>query len=407
MPLLRELPVTAALAARARAYAASAPPDAALEDLVEHVWQAWEGAPPHRHEIAAALQAASNGHVADEAYDAPHLESWRPVDLMPVLAGGYDPPVPTVLATKDGRHALFYAHSVNGIHGDSGIGKTWLVIAALADRIRAGRHVIFVDYESHVGEILARLRSIGVTSEQIARHLTYIHPATEAEEIAVSLVLDQVRDDTDLIALDSLGEAFGVDAVDENSDAEVGPWLRRVARRLADAGPALLLTDHSTKAGTRDLHASGSKRKRAAITGASYLVEAKVTPTREQPGTLTITCAKDRHGTYRRDELVATADITPYPDGGVTVHLHRAAPTATDTATEIVARAAVKALRDHGTGATANVLVGLMNVKGAKDKKLAGIAVAVARGAITVTPGPNRSQIHTYNHDLEDEPHDP
>ena len=74
-----------------------------------------------------------------------------------------------------------------------------------------------------------------------------------------------------LAVVDSLGEAFGLEGIDENHDVEVAPWLRRVARRLADAGLSVLLLDHSTKSADNPRRPSGSKRKRAAITGASYL----------------------------------------------------------------------------------------------------------------------------------------
>lgn len=359
------------------------------------------------HERDAASRERTNGHDPlttrrQELTEA--LQGWAPIDLAPVLAGDHTQPVPTILHTRDEIDALLYPGNVNGLHGDSGIGKTWLAFAAIAQTIQAGRHAILIDYEANPAEVVARLLALALSPEQIITRLTYIQPDTPTGDIAVAQILQQITDDTALVVIDSLGEAFGLDGIDENLDSEVGPWLRRVTRPLAAAGPAVVLVDHCTKAADNPLHPSGSKRKRAAITGASYLIQAKVAFTRTQPGVLSITCAKDRHGTYRRGEVTATADVTPYPDGGVTVNLHRAAPGETDTSTEILARVAIRALKDHGQPATSNVLVGLMGAKakGAKDAKLAGIAVAVARGSIDVEPGPNRSKLHRYVKDLED-----
>src|SRR5262249_38605705 len=130
-------------------------------------------------------------------------------------------------------------------------------------------------------------------------------------------------DGVSLVVIDTIGEAFGLEGIDENADVEVGRWLRRVVRRLVDAGAGVLVIDHITKSGDNPLHPSGSKRKRAAITGASYLVEAPVPLTRERGGRLRLICAKDRHGNFVRGEEVAVIDFTRYPDDGMTVHVRK------------------------------------------------------------------------------------
>ena len=85
---------------------------------------------------------------------------------------------------------------------------------------------------------------------------------------------------------------------------------------LARTGAAVIGLDHVTKSkDDRGLWAIGSQRKLAAIDGAAYGVDVKVAPTKTKDGKLTITCAKDRHGTYQRGHLVANVAIDNVADG--------------------------------------------------------------------------------------------
>lgn len=332
------------------------------------------------------------------------VESWEAVDLRLILEGRHAQPVPTVLVTRDNAAAYFYPGKVNGLHGDSGIGKSWLAYAAAAQELEADHDVLILDYEATASEVVDRLRKLGASADAIIEHLTYIQPNAPTSPVALALVLEHITPTTTLALIDSIGEAFGLDGIDENSDAEVGPWLRRVARTLAAAGPAVVLIDHATKAADNPLHPSGSKRKRAAITGASYLVTAKVTPTRDSAGTLTLTCAKDRHGTYARGAVVASVDITPYPDGGVTINIHQTDQSASTIApaemVESVARAMVRTAKAEARPLTRNELLALAPVKARNDTKRAAVDLAVGRGALSVEDGPRRSLLHRYVCDL-------
>lgn len=347
-------------------------------------------------------QQAAQAELADI------LESWQPIDLGPAFDGNHTSPVPDIFTTRDGSRSLFYRGCVNAVHGDSGIGKSWLVLAAVAQVLGQGRRALIVDYEANAFEIVARLRALGCSRAQIVGQLAYVQPNHPTSAVAVAQLLEQLTPDTDLVVIDSLGEAFGLDGVDENSDADVGPWLRAVARRLADAGPAVVLVDHGTKAQDNPLHPSGSKRKRAAITGASYLITTTKPPTREQAGVLVLTCAKDRHGTYARGKVAATADITPYPDNGVTVNLHAAVARSDDespgAAVEAIARAVVRLVADESRPMTVNAIVEALDVKARATTKRAAIELAVARGALTTERGPRGASLHTYAHDLDQEP---
>lgn len=327
----------------------------------------------------------------DTTGDTPDAElvdpSLHPVDLRPVLDGTAQRPEPTILR-RDDRQALFYPGQVNGLHGDSGTGKGWVALVAIAQQLRAGRHVIMVDLEDVPESIVARLRQLGVTDDEMTDRLIYIRPTVELGPLAVAWLLQIITErDVSLVVIDSLGEAFGLAAIDENHDAEVGPWLRAVARVLADAGPAVILIDHSTKANDNPLHPSGSKRKRAAIGGASYYVTAPKPLSAEHGGRLRLTCAKDRHGTFARGETVA--DIVMQIGPG-TCRVDVYAPSEPDSAGDVLARRILEVVAAEAGCSLRGLRAALeqAKVKASHQRINDTVALLVDRGELVETAGP-------------------
>jgi hypothetical protein len=334
--------------------------------------------------------------------------SWTRVDLGPALVGNVERVIPTILRFDQGAGALFYAGRVNGVHGDSGDGKTWTAAIAAAQEITAGRHVLWVDFEDDETVVCERLRDVlGVPVDMILERLHYYRPVDPFDTAAVDLVVaDILKFEISLAVIDSLGEAFGLEGINEDKDAEVGPWLRRVARPLADAGAAVLLIDHSTKAKDNQLFPSGSKRKRAAITGSSYFLDAIKPLTRESGGRLRLTCAKDRRGQYRRGDPVAVLDFFVYPDRGMSVKVwppEQRSERTPDQKLRKVAEAAVLAAKNAERSLSGRELETLMDVRVATAVKRAGIDRAVIDGAIVRTPGARGAHLHTYARELSDD----
>jgi hypothetical protein len=320
--------------------------------------------------------------------------SWlRPVDLAPFLAGTHARPQPTV-GRRDDRQALFYEQSINLLFGDSGSGKSLFLLWVIAQSIAAGNHAVYLDFEDTPESIVSRLLTLGARPDDIAERFHYFRPTDPLTIEDVDLFVNactQLR--PAILVIDSLGEAFGLEGINENADNEVGPWLRRVARRIADAGPAVVLVDHVTKAGESPLHPSGSKRKRAAVGGASYRIDAIRPLTADDGGRLRIVCAKDRHGWYRRGEAVADFVLA------VDVQSTRAelyAPTAAEDRTHPIERAIVAVLAEANEAISKNTVGALVRDRKVKasDRAIAdALTLLATRGQIIETAGQRGSRL--------------
>lgn len=341
---------------------------------------------------------------SDQDDDEPERSSFDRIDLAEVVNGNYTQPVPDVLERSDGRH-LLYRGAINGIHGDSGTGKGWVICHAIAQVIRTGEKAMLIDLEDVPGSIVARLRLLGLTDAQIVGGLDYRRPSEAFSHAAVvQLVADITTGGHALVVIDSLGEAFALSGVNEDKDSEVGPWLRAVARPLAETGTAVALVDHSTKAVDNALHPSGSKRKRAAISGASYLLEAVRPLKKGAGGRLRLTCAKDRHGNYARKEVAADLVVAPHDGTGpLAVTLYAPDPTPAGTSAEVeVLLLAQKMIRVVKNSTTPMSKVTLKeSVKGRNEKRAAALDHAVNSGCLAVDPGTRGAHLLRYVHDLE------
>ena len=341
------------------------------------------------------------GHLASVDEDQPTnlAESFERIDLAVVLAGDLKQPEPTLLYRygDDIRSALLYDAMVNGVHGDSGTGKSWLAVAVMAERIRRGENVMLLDLEDTPESVLSRLLMIGITPDQIVNHLDYRRPTESFGPFEMTELLTTIETDSvSLVVIDSLGEAFGTEGINEDRDNEVGPWLRSVARPLANAGPAVLLVDHSTKSKDgQQLHPSGSKRKRAAIGGASYLIEAVTPFVKGGDGRLRVICAKDRHGTYRRGEHVAWLDLNTAPDDTVTLELIAPAPVVQMEANADLEERIIEVLSTEGEMSKKALSAALrqVGVKAANTTISDAVALMTHRGSVNERPGGRGSKL--------------
>ncbi len=316
----------------------------------------------HDPEEWAANEKAQRRSVKKHA-----VGSWALVDVSEVLEGivsGSTPPErPLVLDRGDGQ-ALFYAGRRNGVHGESGSGKSWLALLAAAQELAAGHACLYIDYEDGARGIVQRLVDLGTDPSAIAERFHYVNPDQPFTDAAAKALKKIIRRrSVTLVVVDSTGEGMAADGTSPNDDDDVARWFKRVPTFLARLGPAVVVLDHSPKA--TDLNSRlwpiGSQRKRAAIDGAQYLQEAAQPFSRDNAGWAKIICAKDRHGTYARAEHVASLHVTPTGSG---VHVELVAPpkvTPVDKRAALMERISatletmgapltMRALRDHVKG---------------------------------------------------------
>lgn len=244
------------------------------------------------------------------------LASWEPKDLGPAWRGEKVRPVAVVFPRDDGLALL--PPGLNYMFGDSGDGKSLLATIAALTELRDGHAVIWVTYEdADEALIVARLRLLGATWEDVAL-LRFITPETGLADGTPALAELVSTTDARLAVLDSVGEAMAVGGVNEDRDNEVGPWFRQTLRLIHNLSPSLAICpiDHSTKAKDNPLFPSGSKRKRAAPTGRSYLLNVRQSFAVGAVGYVQLVVAKDREGRFRRGDIAAEimldASTTPY-----------------------------------------------------------------------------------------------
>ncbi|MEU9821621.1 AAA family ATPase [Pseudonocardia alni] len=212
-----------------------------------------------------------------------------------MLADGYEPPRAEIGAFG-GSGGLFYAGEVNTIAGPSGTGKSWIAAAVVAEQLTAGKPCLYVDHESTAGVIAHRLQLLGVPRESILRHLTYVAPAdphTLAGDEWTALLVRRFE----VAVIDGVTAAMALYGGGTNEQDAVAQWFVGVPTPLARrTGAAVITVDHTSKTGESSGFAVGSQHKRAAVTGVSYNVSAKVPMAPGAEGELHLTIGKDRHG---------------------------------------------------------------------------------------------------------------
>lgn len=264
--------------------------------------------------------------VGEEPGD-PNLLGWELLDpdtIAAICSGDYRPPTPTIGLVGDSADAagLFYTAAVNTVQGEPGTGKSWLALYVAAEQITRGNNVLIIDYEDSPATTVTRLVALGVGVDLIGAHLRYWTPGAAAKGGSVPEQVADMAHDCTFAVVDSIGEGMAAVGASQNADDEVAVWFRRVARRIADQGPAVLLLDHVTKdKENRGRWGIGSQRKLAAVSGAAYTLDMWRPFSKSEPGSGTITVAKDRHGTRSVGSTAALVMTDPTDAGGISIRL--------------------------------------------------------------------------------------
>lgn len=249
--------------------------------------------------------------------------TWLDVPLRPILAGEVRPAEPTIFRRTDGR-ALFYAGKTHMLLGEFESGKTWAALAATAETVRAGGHVLYIDFEDTAETFVLRLRQLGVPDDAIASGAHYVRPDGPLEGIALK-ALGSVgeRFEPSLVIIDGVTEAMTLHRLSPDKAVDVAEFYALMPRRFDRFGPAVVLIDHVVKSkDERGRYALGSQHKMAGVNGAAYKFEpergSELSPGRH--GKVAVTVTKDRPGSVRRDaggaKAVGTMHLRPVPERG-------------------------------------------------------------------------------------------
>jgi hypothetical protein len=141
--------------------------------------------------------------------------------------------------------------------------KTWFALILAKAELDAGYSVAWADLDAMgSGELLARLRGLGVADDVIGSRFLYYEPA----ERLINDVLEDVTGDITergirLFVVDAFNPMLSLHGLDPSSTPDIETFWREVADPICRAGAAPTLLDHVAKNAGTSKYAYGSERK--------------------------------------------------------------------------------------------------------------------------------------------------
>jgi hypothetical protein len=223
-------------------------------------------------------------------------------DLTALWDAASERPQPTMGIRDDGQ-ALVYPGKIHWLAGEPGGGKTWVALWWALEQVRAGNSVLYIDMESDPVTITSRLRTLGITQEQLplVRYLRVRWEPASLASAVEQLASRIVAHNPSLVVMDGMASALAQLGRDENSNSDVSAFTNAVLRPVADHGPAVVVVDHMAKPqhgdkGNQSRYARGASAKLADATGAAYLLETITAFSRTKDGLARLRVGKDRNG---------------------------------------------------------------------------------------------------------------
>lgn len=197
----------------------------------------------------------------------------RYADMSILLLGGFKPMEPT-LGSIDGQFCILYPGMTHCIFGDSGSGKTWATLALVAQELRAGKRVKYIDFENGLMTIGNRLANVlQVPGELLVPDrfkYMWFDEKPETNELD-----EEAEEGYDLVIIDGVDASMALWETDANKPTEVRKWYNEFPQRFADEGSTVLSIDHTVKKSVKDLkpkeqQPGGAGTKLAVLTGAAF-----------------------------------------------------------------------------------------------------------------------------------------
>jgi len=236
-----------------------------------------------------------------EAEQAGAADSWKPIDIADLFDTEQQDPDIGVFADGDGQErGVFYSGKVNEVHGPSESGKTMFVLAVAAQEVRAGHHVMMIDFEDDGRAIVNRLRYIfGLDRGEIEKYFHYLRPDSAFNEKALGYI--QELGAITLGIIDAVTEGMSIAQLDGRNENDVATWYNNFPKKLATLGMGVVLVDHTPQENAA--RQIGSQHKKSAVDGVSYTAEPVYPFVRGNLGHLRLRVAKDKIGSIRSASL--------------------------------------------------------------------------------------------------------
>jgi hypothetical protein len=222
--------------------------------------------------------------------------SWQPQNLIEIAAR---PPEPPTIG------GLLYPAKRTLISGETESLKTFLAAILAKAEMDVGLTVAWADLDAMgPGEVLSRLRALGVPDSTIAQQFLYYEPTEtlkvgRLDDVCALICERAVR----LFVVDAFNPMLSLHGLDPHSTSDVETFWREIATPITEAGAAPTLLDHVTKdSDRRGKYAYGSERK---ASGAIVHIGARTLEplTRGGTGRTVLTTHKDRPGFLPRPTL--------------------------------------------------------------------------------------------------------
>jgi len=248
-------------------------------------------------------ELVDNGRNSPEPFgsqsDPERGNSWRPVDLGPILRGEHTRPEPTVGLCRDDGLRLLYPGLEHAVIGETECGKSWLASACVKAELDAGNHVVYCHWEEGdpVGTV-ERLQALGVADDVLLSLFRFVAPNEPVSPEWLAALLDPVPT---LVIHDGVNEAMAACAMETNSTDGVAAFRRRLVKPCTAVGAAVLACDHVVKdSDRRGRYAMGSIHKGNGLTGSLLVMENSEPFGRGRRGASHVFITKDRPGHLRR-----------------------------------------------------------------------------------------------------------
>lgn len=344
---------------------------------------------------APILSLASLDEPPVEPTEQHVVNSWAPVDLGPILDGGYEPPMPTIGARADGV-GMFYPGRLHSIVAEPEAGKTWFALIVLIYEMERGNDVAFIDFEDEPAATVDRLLTLGCSRETLRKHFRYIRPTGPVD---LATLLPEV-DNCTIVIIDGVTEAMALHGLSPLDNAEVARFWKLLPRAIAAVGPAVAMLDHVVKSTeSRGRWAIGGQHKLAGLNGAQYMLERVHPFGHGMRGVSRVTVAKDRPGQIRPHTLRMSggadwfADLVlDGTDGPLVGELVAPQERAGEVRPTALMVKVCEALQRAGTPLTSNDILDRVTGKAVWVRK--ALAALVDEGYVSVETGPRNARLH-------------